>query len=117
MPNMKRTIEPMKLLKTIILSKPTVTLCFFVALAIGCANSSKGYTIKVMQHNHHWIYTVEHQGKTIIKQETIPGVQGIQYFPDHSTATKTASLVKHKLTRGQSPTISQEEMELILNTK
>ncbi len=89
-----------------------------IILVMGaCTSGSSAYKAIVKQENGQWIYVIENKGKTIIKQETMPGTQGIQFFPSREVASQTATLVKNKLMRGQMPSITEEEMDYILNKK
>lgn len=99
------------------ITKLAAVLSLMTLLMCGCSQNSTNYKTIVSKEDDRWIYRIEYNGKTIIRQETIPGVQGVQYFSDREMATKTANLVKHKLIRGQMPTITQEEMGEILNSK
>ena len=91
-------------------------LSIAIIMMCACAQESS-YKAIVEQENGHWIYIIEHKGKTIIKQETMPGTQGIQFFPSREVASETATLVKNKLMRGQMPSITEQEMDYILNRK
>ena len=109
---MKRTIK-MK----IKVFKPGLFIAIILALSTtmpSCGNRSEGYSANVTQENNHWIYTISYGDKIVIKQETMPGLNRIAYFPDRETAMKTALLVRHRLNRGINPAISAPEMDSIL---
>jgi len=58
-----------------------------------------------------WAYVISENGKQIINQETIPGVQGNQGFKTSQEAQKVAELVIQKLEKGAfPPTVSEEEL-------
>ena len=104
----------MKLVRNTMTWKLFAILLFLIVMG-ACTNGSAAYKAIVKQENGHWIYVIEHKGKTIIKQETMPGTQGLQFFPNREVTTQTALLVKNKLMRGQMPSITEEEMDFILN--
>ena len=58
-----------------------------------------------------WGYTIVKNGKTIIKQTTVPSQPGIKGFKKKEDAGKVAALVIKKLkTKNDLPTISKEEL-------
>lgn len=58
-----------------------------------------------------WGYTIIKNGKTIIKQTTIPSQPGIKGFKKKEDAAKVASLVIKKLKeKNELPTITKEEL-------
>lgn len=58
-----------------------------------------------------WGYEIYSREKVIIKQETIPAVNGIVSFKTKEEAAQTAALVIEKLKRGRSPFISKRELD------
>ncbi|MEI6184703.1 MAG: DUF4907 domain-containing protein [Bacteroidota bacterium] len=58
-----------------------------------------------------WGYTIVKNGKTIIKQTTVPSQPGTKGFKKKEDAGKVAALVIKKLkTKNDLPTISKEEL-------
>jgi hypothetical protein len=71
--------------------------------------------VEVITSRNGWGYDVLHKNKIIIHQPFIPGVSGQVVFEDKSSARKTGSLVKKKLENRQVPTITQFELDSLLN--
>lgn len=58
-----------------------------------------------------WGYEIYSDGKAIIKQQTIPAIDGIVSFKTKGDAVRIAALVIEKLERGKSPVVSQKELD------
>ncbi|WP_299222232.1 DUF4907 domain-containing protein [uncultured Aquimarina sp.] len=70
------------------------------------------YTLKINERaEKEWYYEVYSDSKLIIKQETIPGVSGIQHFKSKEEARKIGTLVITKLKSGNMPMISLNELK------
>ncbi|WP_299433513.1 DUF4907 domain-containing protein [uncultured Aquimarina sp.] len=70
------------------------------------------YALKINEYaENEWYYEVYIASKLIIKQETIPGVSGKQYFRSKEEARKIGVLVINKLKSGIMPMISLNELK------
>ncbi|AXT58106.1 DUF4907 domain-containing protein [Aquimarina sp. AD1] len=70
------------------------------------------YTLKINERaEKEWYYEVYLDSELIIKQETIPGVPGIQSFKSKEEAKKVGTLVITKLKSGTMPMISLNELK------
>ncbi len=70
------------------------------------------YTLELKKYNEsEWYYEVYSDSKLIIKQETIPGVTGIQRFKSKEEAKKIGTLVITKMKSGIMPMISLNELK------
>jgi hypothetical protein len=58
-----------------------------------------------------WGYEIYSGEKAIIRQETIPAVNGIVSFKTEEDAAQTAALVIEKLKRGKPPLVSKKELD------
>jgi len=56
-------------------------------------------------------YIIMAQGKTLISQENIPSIQGVQPFQTIEDARNVAELVVQKIQSNQSPSISIEDLD------
>jgi hypothetical protein len=71
--------------------------------------------VEVTTSGNGWGYDVVHKKKIIIHQPFMPGVSGQVAFKDKSSARKTGLLVVRKLKNRQLPTITQFELDSLLN--
>ncbi len=60
---------------------------------------------------HKYAYKIFFKQKLYIKQETIPAIEGINYFTDSIFALKTMDLVLSKLNRKKNPILTKDEIE------
>ena len=97
-------------------------ICFFV-FAFGCnvktktENQQKKDTPPVIeiatfpiQNGDFFGYEILIDGKIIIHQETIPAVDGNQYFQTRKFALKVGNAVKEKIEQNKNPGLSKEEI-------
>lgn len=74
--------------------------------------------IKTFQSDSGWGYTLMMGKKPIIKQPYIPAIQGQTPFKTRKQAFKTASLVRSKMSSGEIPLVTVEELDsLRINAK
>lgn len=62
-------------------------------------------------------YEIKVNGGFTIRQEYIPAVEGMIPFKTEKDALKVADMVKEKIEKNQSPTLTKEEIEKKLGTK
>lgn len=58
-----------------------------------------------------WGYEIHSGEKAIIRQETIPAVNGIVSFKTKTEAAQTAAIVIEKLKRGTPPVVCKKELD------
>jgi hypothetical protein len=58
-----------------------------------------------------WGYEIKVDGKTFIRQETIPAVPGGKHFVSREDALKTGNAVMKKLLKGTLPSLTPEEVK------
>jgi hypothetical protein len=92
-----------------------ITLLLIIAGILICSSRNNHLRVEVITSRNGWGYDVMHKSKIIIHQPFIPGVSGQIVFKDKSSARKTGSLVVKKLENKQMPTITQHELDSILN--
>ncbi|MEO0526574.1 MAG: DUF4907 domain-containing protein [Bacteroidota bacterium] len=75
--------------------------------------SSKGYRLEVVkiEVNEGWSYEIYYKGKLQIRQEFVPAVQGRRRFSSEKEARKMGELVLERLTRGESPIVSIQDLK------
>ena len=69
--------------------------------------------LKTFQTTGGWGYEVRVDSKPFIHQEYIPAVEGQKRFATEADALKTGNLVVQKLTKGQLPTLSKDEIAVL----
>lgn len=110
----KRNIQDLKSLLFF-----STALLLIVNLISAQPNLKKGkyqYSI-VSLANKGFGYHIKHNNKIVIRQETIPAIQGNKAFATKADAEKCARLVVKKLAaKGDLPSISKEEL-IQLNIK
>ncbi len=67
-------------------------------------------TTSVFEIENGFGYLIVSQDKILIKQENIPAIQLQKPFCSKEDALKTAQLVKDKIVKNQSPTVTVEEL-------
>ncbi|MBV9963042.1 MAG: DUF4907 domain-containing protein [Parafilimonas sp.] len=97
-------------------------LCLVLIFAFNRANSQsikKDTTFNIISSaNKTYGYNVLINNKIFIHQTNIPGMQGNEGFKKRTQAEKAAQLVIDKIKQGiMPPTLSQNEIDKILNTK
>ena len=95
--------------------KIVISLVFIVLLiTIGGyfakVESNGNYELELVATENGWGYTVYLDQKLIIKQLSIPGLQGRTPFKTKADAKKIGSLVIKKLNDGVMPVISKNEL-------
>lgn len=63
--------------------------------------------------NSGWGYTIAYKEKVLIKQSIIPVISDSKSFETETDALKVADLVKHKLEKNLSPTVTKNELILL----
>jgi hypothetical protein len=69
----------------------------------------RGEVYKLAENKY--AYKIYFKQKLFIKQETIPAVEGINYFTDSIFALKTMDLVLSKLNHKKNPILTEIEIE------
>ena len=97
-------------------------LLLLICLVLGLAWVVRGYTTEApkqhlltttaMKVENGWGYSIQLEGKTIIRQENIPSVAGAHSFETKEDALAVGSWVSQQLIEGKSPSLTPE----ILNT-
>lgn len=106
----------MKKFKLKIVGIGVVLLTMVTLLTIGVlktADSDKdGLILKTLQdENNHWYYEIYSYDRLLIKQKTIPALEGNQYFDDQQSAYRVGNIVIDKLRKGSSPSISLNDLQ------
>ncbi|MBE8725556.1 DUF4907 domain-containing protein [Flavobacterium sp. KB82] len=60
-----------------------------------------------------WGYTIAYKNKIIIKQSIIPVISDTKSFATEEDALKTADLVKQKIKKNTSPTVTKKDLILL----
>lgn len=107
---------------TKILKNKKILICTLFLLLLGGVGVAYRYEkehemlrvdLKTFQTTGGWGYDVRVDSKTFIHQEYIPAVEGQKRFASEADALKTGQLVVRKLTKGQLPTLSKEEIAVL----
>ncbi|WP_298547871.1 DUF4907 domain-containing protein [uncultured Aquimarina sp.] len=78
----------------------------------GTLKNDNVYILKISERaEKEWYYEVYLDSKLIIKQETIPGIPGVQRFKSKEEARRIGLLVITKLKSGNLPMISLNELK------
>lgn len=84
--------------------------------AISCRdNQDRKYDLAVYKVDGGWGYDICFDGKPVIHQPFVPAISGNRAFPDRSSALAAGRLVIGKLSSGEGPSLSREEIDGILN--
>ncbi|MET1260633.1 DUF4907 domain-containing protein [Flagellimonas sp. DF-77] len=85
---------------------------FIRAEAPGKVEEGAPYELVVERNPHHghWRYEIHIEGRMMLRQEWIPGVNGHQNFRDKEEAGRIGQLVLEKLLKGHPPGISRKEL-------
>lgn len=81
---------------------------------VAIANSEPAYKVFVVEKNNDknsWGYIVEYRHKLIIKQFSIPALEGEQPFKNKEQATLVGDLVTKKLNMSMRPAITKTELD------
>ncbi len=75
-------------------------------------SNNDGLILKTHQDEHqHWYYEIYSYDKLLIKQLTIPAIEGSHYFDDQLSAQQVGNIVIDKLRKGISPSISLNDLQ------
>ena len=96
------------------LSAILATVGLISLLCLALASGNKGFNYQVISVNKGYGYEITQNGKVFIHQDCIPSVNGIQPFNTRKEAEEVAKLVVQKLRKGQSPTVSTEEVGFVV---
>ncbi len=99
-----------------------VVLCFIVIVSFSCHNRkvntadekafTSRYSLATFQTENGWGYEIKIDGKTKIKQPTIPAVSGGLAFDSEMDARRVGELVMQKLQKSkQLPTVTKKELD------
>lgn len=69
------------------------------------------YAIQNDQEPGNWGYIIEYNHQLLIKQFTIPALEGAKLFKSKKDAEKVGSLVTLKLNNSSRPSISKKELD------
>ncbi|PKD17629.1 hypothetical protein APR41_05305 [Salegentibacter salinarum] len=75
--------------------------------------TSNNFSIAVHRVNSGYGYTISEGAHLLIKQDFIPAIQNEIPFPNYDIARSSARLVVKKITRGQQPALTLEELQEI----
>ncbi|MEM8898987.1 MAG: DUF4907 domain-containing protein [Bacteroidota bacterium] len=101
-----------KLQKLLLLICLVLGLIWIVSDYLMGVPKSPPLTTTPIKLEHGWGYSIELEGKTIIRQENIPSVAGEDSFRSREDALVVGSWVSQQLVEGKSPSLTSE----ILNT-
>lgn len=89
-------------------------LIFFALLLFFTACTKKeALTSVAFKTNSGWGYTIAYKEKVLIKQSIIPVISDSKSFETEIDAMKVADLVKQKLEKNLSPTVTKNELILL----
>ena len=87
---------------------------FFLAVGFAVLLSTKKdqerVHYEVIQSGKGWGYNILIGEKVVIHQPYIPAVPGEKAFPDKQSARRVAKLVMGKINRGESPSVTLEDL-------
>jgi len=87
------------------------TIVLLIVLAISCRHKETNKPQPaVFAAGGGFGYTISIHDKILIKQETIPAVDGAAAFCDSLDAVKVSNLVVQKISKKQSPTITKQDL-------
>ncbi|MEL6918915.1 MAG: DUF4907 domain-containing protein [Bacteroidota bacterium] len=74
---------------------------------------NEGYRLEVIKNefNEGWFYEIYYKGTLQIRQEFVPVVQGRRRFSSEEEARKMGELVLKRLTQGESPIVSIQDLK------
>jgi hypothetical protein len=73
------------------------------------------YSMEAIKTDAGWGYKIMKNGKTIIYQESIPGLKGTAGFSSPQAAEMTGKIVLRRIKRGKMPSLSGEEVNQVLS--
>lgn len=85
------------------------------ALLIFCTACTKkeALTSAAFKTNSGWGYTIAYKKKIVIKQSIIPVISDCKSFETETEALQVADLVKQKIEKNLSPTVTKNELILL----
>jgi hypothetical protein len=88
-------------------------LIAFIMFLVSCHNNTSiksDLNINVFKINNGWGYKINIKNKTIIYQPCIPVITGNEAFHSKSDALKAGEIVLYKITQGQLPVLTRQEL-------
>ena len=108
MPSSMRMIERKK---AIIL----VLFAVITGVLITLAGRGHFYDVEIYKSGDGWGYDILKKEKVYIHQPFVPAVEGEVPFPDRKSAKETGRLVIKKIRNNESPALTKEEVQSIVN--
>ncbi len=90
---------------------PAVFYVLFAAIVLliaGCRSTE--YELTVYKAGEGWGYDICSGGKAVIHQPFVPALPGNMPFPDKASAKAAGRLVREKLSAGETPSLSKDEI-------
>ncbi|MBN2667202.1 MAG: DUF4907 domain-containing protein [Bacteroidales bacterium] len=93
-----------------------ITALFAVIIAVSFVVARRGqfYEVALFRSGDGWGYDILRKEKVYIHQPFMPAVEGEAPFRDKKSARKTGRLVVKKIRKHQLPSVSKEEIKLII---
>lgn len=112
---MMNTTKPKFTLFVLLSVVALLLLFFFLTSNQGRTLFSKNrYNVETVNLGKGWGYLIKQNEKIIIFQPHIPGMDGETQFPEEQQAKEVGKIVARKLSNGNSPTVSKEEIDNVL---
>jgi Domain of unknown function (DUF4907) len=101
--------------KLLVVSISLIVVLIGSVFAYKAYRKNKGvYVETVKQGKDAWGYRIYVKGRLVVKQEVMPAVPGNNAFPCEEAARKTAELVVMKVGKGDSPSVTKQEVDDIV---
>ena len=86
---------------------------FTLLLLFAACTKKEALTAAAFKTQSGWGYTITYKERILIKQSIIPVISDSKSFETESDAMKVADLVKEKLNKNLSPTVTKNELILL----
>ena len=97
--------------------KALILALFAVILGVSVTLAGRGhfYDVELYKSGDGWGYDILKKDNVYIHQPFMPAVEGEVPFPDKKSARKTGRLVIKKIRNRESPALTKEEIQSIVN--
>jgi hypothetical protein len=97
--------------------KALILALFAVILGVSVTLAGRGhfYDVELYKSSDGWGYDILKKDNVYIHQPFMPAIEGEVPFPDKKSARKTGRLVIKKIRNRESPTLTKEEVQSIVN--